>query len=131
MKLKVLQRRYVTLIEMMIVMFLIALIIGVIGYNYTGTLDEGRAFKTKAGIEKLETILSLAAADNPALMDDIEGRWQDVVRSSPLVKDSSSLIKDGWGEEYIVTVEDGEIVIRSERYEQYVRNNPSMFGESK
>lgn len=33
-------------------MFLIAMITGVIAYNYTGSLEEGKAFKTKAGIEK-------------------------------------------------------------------------------
>ena len=131
MNLWVLHRRYVTLIEMMIVMFLIALIIGVIGYNYSGTLEEGKAFKTKAGMEKLETILSLAAAENPSLMDDIESNWQQVVRSSPLVKDPNSLIKDGWGIEYNVTIEDGNIEIRSDRYQQYIQNNPSMFSEEK
>jgi general secretion pathway protein G len=65
------KRRYVTLIEMMIVMTLIILIMGVIGYNYRGALDEGKAFKTKSGTEKLETILSLAVADKPALINDI------------------------------------------------------------
>ena len=49
----------------MIVMFLIALITGVIAYNYRGTLEEGKAFKTKAAMEKLETILSLEIANHP------------------------------------------------------------------
>ena len=47
------KRHFVTLIEMMIVMFLIMLITGVIAYNYRGSLDEGKAFKTRAGIEKV------------------------------------------------------------------------------
>lgn len=124
----ILKRRYVTLIEMMIVMFLIALIIGVIGYNYRGTLEEGKAFKTKAGIEKLETILNLAVAENSSLLDDIESNWQDIVRNSPLVQNPSALINDGWGQPYQVSVEDGQIVVRSERYETYVQSNPTMFG---
>ena len=49
----------------MIVMFLIALITGVIAYNYRGTLEEGKAFKTKAAMEKIETILSLEIANHP------------------------------------------------------------------
>ncbi len=43
-------KRCVTLIEMMIVMFLISLITGVIAYYYRGSLDEGKAFKTKAAL---------------------------------------------------------------------------------
>ncbi len=47
------KRRYITLIEIMIVMFLIALITGVLAYNYRGSLDEGKAFKTKTGLAML------------------------------------------------------------------------------
>lgn len=130
MKAKSIKKRYVTLIEMMIVMFLIALIIGVIGYNYRGTLDEGKAFKTKAGIEKLETILNLALAENPDLESNIESNWPEIVRTSPLVSNPSSLIKDGWGSTYDVKIEEGRIVVRSQKYEEYIRTNPSMFGGS-
>lgn len=117
------------MIEMMIVMFLIALIIGVIGYNYRGTLEEGKAFKTKAGIEKLETILNLAVAENPGLLDDIESNWQDIIKNSPLVSNTNALIRDGWGQEYKVTVEDNEIVVHSDRYAEYVKSSPTMFGD--
>lgn len=125
----ILKRRYVTLIEMMIVMFLIALIIGVIGYNYRGTLEEGKAFKTKAGIEKLETILNLSVAENADLLDDIESNWQEIIKRHPMVSNPSALIHDGWGKEYDVTLEDGRIVVRSERYEEYIKSSPTMFGD--
>lgn len=124
----VVKKRYITLIEMMIVMFLIALIIGVIGYNYRGTLDEGKAFKTKAGIEKLETILHLALAENSNLETNIESNWQEIIKSSPLVSNPSALIKDGWGDVYDVKVENGRLVVRSQKYEDYIRSHPSMFG---
>lgn len=127
----IVNRRHVTLIEMMIVMFLIALILGVLAYNYRGTLEEGKAFKTKAGMEKLETILNLAIAENPDLQNDIESKWQEVIMSSPLVSNPSALIKDGWGNTYDVTVENGKINVRSEKYEEYIRSNPSMFGQEK
>lgn len=125
----VLKRRYVTLIEMMVVMFIIAMLIAVLGYNYRGTLEEGKAFKSKAGIERLETILSLAVAENSNLLDDLEGNWQDIVKRSPLVSHPEALIKDGWGQEYKISVEDGIIVVRSERYEEYIKSNPTMFGD--
>ncbi|MGA8164106.1 MAG: hypothetical protein WB791_03655 [Waddliaceae bacterium] len=123
------KRRFVTLIEMMIVMFLIALITGVIAWNYRGTLNEGKAFKTQAGIKRLENILDLAASDNANLYNDIESNWQQIVRSSPLVQNANALIKDGWGQEYTVTVENDTIQVRSHRFSEYVRSNPTMFSD--
>lgn len=117
------QRRYVTLIEMMIVMFLIALIIGVLAFNYQGTLEKGKAFKTEVGIEKLETILNLRLAEEPSLADNIESQWVEVVRRSSLVKNPDDLVKDGWGVPYRISVdrETGAVRISSERYDQYKR----------
>lgn len=117
----------ITLIEILIVMFLIALITGVVAYNYRGSLDEGKAFKTKAGMEKLETILNLTVAEDPDALDEVESNWKEMVRSSPLVKDPKSLEKDGWGNEYEVTVEDGVIHIRSDKFEDYKKTNKTLF----
>ncbi len=44
-----------TLMEIMIVMALIAMILGAVAWNYQGALDDGRAFETKANIEKVRT----------------------------------------------------------------------------
>lgn len=128
MKIKILKKRFVTLIEMMIVMFLIALITGVIAYNYSGSLDEGKAFKTKAGIEKLETILNLEAAKDPSLLENIS-QWQDYIRSSPLVQNVNALTKDGWGYDYRVDVEDGVIKVSSDKYSEYIKSHHTMFGD--
>lgn len=122
-------KRCVTLIEMMIVMFLIAMIIGVVAYNYQGSLEEGKAFKTRTAMEKLETILTIAVSENPGRLDDIESRWRDYVSGSPLVSNPKDLIRDGWGQEYQVRVVDGKVEVRSTRFEEYKRANPaSMFG---
>lgn len=127
MEMKKLTKRFVTLIEMMIVMFLIALITGVIAYNYRGSLEEGKAFKTKAGIEKLETILNLEAAKHPELYGNID-KWEEYIQASPLVSNAQSLSTDGWGKRYDVGLENGKIVIRSENYENYIKTHHSMFG---
>lgn len=119
------KRRFITLIEIMIVMFLIALITGVIGYNYIATLDKGKAFKSKAAIEKLETILSLKKAENPDA--DIKSDWQEIVRKSPLVKDPNALLKDGWGNEFEVSEDNGNIKVTSKKLEAYEKENPSSF----
>lgn len=123
-----LQRRFVTLIEMMIVMFLIALITGVIAYNYRGSLDEGKAFKTKAGIEKLETILNLEVSKNPQIANQITSQWRQLVETSPLVHDPKALIKDGWGEDYQVSIdENGGVRVDSKRFEEYRSSHQSLF----
>lgn len=114
------QRREVTLIEMMIVMFLIAMIIGVVAYNYQGSLEEGRAFKTKASKEKLETILMVA--DDPA---NIESGWREMVRNSPLVQNPDDIIKDGWGDEFQVHYRENKIVVSSTKYKKYSDDHPN------
>lgn len=128
-----LKKRFITLVEMMIVMFLIAMITGVIAYNYTGSLDEGKAFKTKSGIEKIHTILDLYYASHPDERDEVESRWKGILASSPLVKNASELEKDGWGVDYKVTIEGDNIVIVSERYQEYLNkhNRGTMFGKEK
>lgn len=130
------QRRFITLVEMMIVMFLIAMITGVIAYNYTGSLEEGKAFKTKAGIEKIKTILALAAAESD--IETVKDNWQEKIRQSPLVQNSQDLLKDGWGGEYKVDVheENGskELVVTSEKYESFNKkknSSSSLFSKDK
>lgn len=119
-----LTRRFVTLIEMMIVMFLIALITGVIAYNYRGSLDEGKIFKTHAGIDKLETILNLEVAKRPELAHDIRNQWEAVVKRSAIVKDPDSLIYDGWGEKYQVDVDNnGNIKVTSAHLDEMERGS--------
>lgn len=116
-------KRHMTLIEIMIVMILIAMITAVIAINYQGSLDEGRAFQTKASIDKIETILTLAVAENGDL-EEVMQNWQGYVKSSPIVKDANKIIYDGWGEVYEVKVEprdDGtsKIIIRSRNLDAY------------
>ena len=116
-----------TLIEIMIVMFLIALITGVVAYNYRGSLDEGKAFKTKAGMEKVEMILNLRAANDPEILESLDKNWQQVIKQDPLVKDSKALIKDGWGDDYEVTVENNVITVQSKKYDEYKKTHQTMF----
>lgn len=113
------KKRYITLVEMMIVMFLIAMITGVIAYNYTGSLDQGKAFKTQAGMEKIRTILDLHLATNPG-DNQVATNWKGIVEASPLVKNVSELTKDGWGAEYKVSLDNnGDIEIISDRFNEY------------
>ena len=118
------KRRYITLIEMMIVMFLIALIVGVLAYNYAGSLDEGKAFKTKMAIERVSTILNLEAAKSPQFLNETSN-WQAVIRASPLVKNANEFTRDGWGEDLQVEVHDNVIYVYSKRFEEYKKSHPT------
>lgn len=118
----IVKRRFITLIEIMIVMFLIALITGVLAYNYRGSLEEGKVFKVKAAAEKLETILNLAVAQDPAKLEDIEENWKHIVETSPLVKSPKELEVDPWGKEYKIEKDnEGHIQVLSEGYADYLR----------
>lgn len=121
-KIQMKKRRFITLVEMMIVMFLIAMITGVIAYNYTGSLEEGKAFKTKAGIEKIITVLDLYLATHPD-EKSIDTKWKEILERSQLVKNAKELQKDGWGNEYEVSLkQNGELKVISTKYEQYQRS---------
>ena len=111
---------------MMIVMFLIAMITGVIAYNYTGSLEEGKAFKTKNGMEKIRTIVDLHMATNPS--EDVSNIG-NIVSNSPLVKNPQELLKDGWGQPYrFEKGEDGDLVIISDKYNEYLnKGQGSLF----
>jgi general secretion pathway protein G len=134
MNIQVLRRRYITLIEIMIVMFLIALIAGATAYNFRGSLDEGKAFKTKAAIEQIENALNLQVAENPELQDSITSPnvWHDVIKRSRLIKNPNALYKDGWGGDFTITIEsDGEIKASSRKYDEYANTHSTMFGKEK
>ncbi len=117
----IVKKRCITLIEMIIVITLIGIIMGALAWRYTGALDKGRAFKTETSIARLETILNLAVAENPRLIEEIDSQWQNVVKQSPLIDDPNKLIYDGWGFEFEVTSEGGDIRVYSEALENYKR----------
>lgn len=135
MKKKKAKKRFITLVEMMIVMFLIAMITGVIAYNYTGSLEEGKAFKTKNGMEKIHTILDLYYAVHPDEVSHVDADWKGIIGTSQLVKNPNDLILDGWGVEYKVSHsrEGGDIEIFSEKYNQYAaaKGKSSLFAKEK
>lgn len=115
-----LRKRMITLIEIMIVIALIALIMGGLAYNYTGSLDKGKVFKTETAMEKLETILNLAIAQDPSLQEGITEHWPQLVQNSPLVKNPKDLIEDAWGYKYRVEKNnEGKLEVISEGLNNY------------
>lgn len=126
MHVRTLARRAITLIEVMIVMFLIALIAGVVAYNYRGSLEAGKAFTTEQNIAKLRNLLDLEAAKTNADPRSVTMNWQGLLQRSPLVKNADALMKDGWGQTFTVDYNDQkkDYQITSERYDTYLREHP-------
>lgn len=107
-----------TLLEVMIVIFIIGIIGSVIGYNMRGSLDNGKAFKTKEGTRRLYEIVQLESdglKDGGHLHDNIK----NLLENSGLVRNAKDLMKDGWGEEYRIEVHEGDIRFFSQKYEAY------------
>jgi general secretion pathway protein G len=120
------KKRSVTLIEMIVVMLLIATIAGALAYNYQGSLNEGKAFKTREGISRIKTILSLTLAEHNELnAQQVATGWATYVQDSPLAGKSKDLLKDGWGKDYHVSAassENGEdFVVTSDGLQAYER----------
>lgn len=102
------KKHSITLLEIMIVIFLIGLIGSVIGYNMKGSLDEGRAFKSREGAKHLQDLFMLAMA-NGKTYEEIVSDPADALRSTGLVSDPIKMLEGGWKESFVVALdsEDG------------------------
>lgn len=108
------KKRPITLIELLIVILLIGIIGGALAFNMKGSLDKGKLFKTEEGIRTIRDILYLEMAQTNDSAATVAGRWQDVVKASPLVSKADDLLKDGWGYTYKVVAKDEDIEVSSE-----------------
>jgi len=114
------KKRTLTLLEIMIVIFLITLITGAIGYNMRGTLDRGRVFRTEQAKEQLRDLLLICLAENPDA-EAIAKKPAYYLKKTNLAKDPDNLIKDGWKKEFSIkaTKDKSDFEIRSEALESY------------
>ena len=119
-------KRALTLIELMIVILLITLVTGVVGYNMKGSLDRGKAFRTEAAIEQLHDLLILIATENRDLTLeklvalDFE-TLSKKLKNTGLAKNPDELLKDGWGNRFELKLSKSkkDVEIISERHAEY------------
>jgi len=118
-------KRSFTLLEIMIVIFLIGLIGSVIGYNMKGSMEKGKAFRTEQAMRQIDDALGLLLAEGRTNKNEIEANLAKELEKTGLFKKPNEIAKDGWGEAFAVTVEqDGSINIVSENYNNYRQKNP-------
>ncbi len=119
--LRLIRRNAMTLLEIMIVIFLIGLIASVIGYNMKGSLDEGRAFKTRQAKEQIHDILLLEYANHNfnVPLDQIIKEPERHLTNSGMVKNPKDLLMDGWGKRFDIKIVNGDIKISSKSLDDY------------
>lgn len=98
------KKRAITLLEIMIVIFLIGLIGSVIGYNMKGSLDEGRAFKSREGSRHLQDILLLAMA-NGWSFEEMKTDTINCLKSTGLVSNPEKMLEGGWKEKFNIEID--------------------------
>lgn len=96
------RKRTLTLLEIMIVIFLITLITGVIGYNMKGSLDKGKAFRTEQARDQLHDMLLLGLSEGKSI-DAILSNPKAVLQDLGLARDPEGLLKDGWNENFKIS----------------------------
>lgn len=114
------KKRALTLLEIMIVIFLITLITGAIGYNMLGTLDRGRVFRTQQAKEQLHDLLLICLADKGDA-EAISKNPLQYLKELGLAKDPENLIKDGWKQPFSIkaTRDKNDFIIQSTGLEKY------------
>ena len=124
------KKRSITLLEIMIVILLIGLIAGVVGYNLKGTLERGKAFKSQVGAQKLADILNLEIQEGHAIAQqladdkaDTRPYISDCLRRSGLIADKEidKFLRDGWNNYYIIKADKGSVEVTSPALATYQR----------
>ena len=109
-----------TLLEVMIVIFIIGIISSVIGYNMKGSLEKAKAFKTVEGIKKIKEIFELELAQGSTSYEEIANHPDQVLEESGLVSSGKQMLKDGWGQPMEIKISSsGLIKIKSSAYQAY------------
>ncbi|MDN3504467.1 MAG: prepilin-type N-terminal cleavage/methylation domain-containing protein [Rhabdochlamydiaceae bacterium] len=118
------KKHALTLLEVMVVIFIIGIIGAVIGVNMKGSLNEGKAFKSEKGSKQVYEILSLELAKYPEKVADIIANPMEAIKNSGLPQNAKKLLEDGWGERYFININEdtGDIFVTSKKYIQYLMN---------
>ena len=112
------KKRAFTLLEVIIVIFLITLITGAIGYSMRGTLDKGRAFRTEQAMEQLHDLLLMCMAEGES-SDEILRDPAGIIRKYGLAKNPGKIVEDGWGGKLDIAYTKNDFVITSKGLDHY------------
>ncbi len=119
-------RNAITLLEMMIVIFIIGIIGSVVGYSMKGSLNEGRAFKSEQGSKQVYDLLMLGLADGEKLTHVVKSP-EEVIESSGLIRNAKKFVKDGWNQKFqIKSIGNNDIVVYSPSWHKYLMEKKKL-----
>lgn len=118
---KIRRKSPITLLEIMIVIFLIALVGGVVGYNMKGSLEKGKAFRTEEAQRQIRDVLLMMASEKDKDLKTVAEDPSKYLKLSGLVKDEKKLLRDGWGNDFEINVSKGgdDLVVYSDQLIRY------------
>ncbi len=127
------KKRALTLLEIMIVIFLIGLIGSVIGVNMKGSMEEGKAFKSRKAKEQIADILMLEVARGVSI-EEVVKNPQIYLENSGLVKNPETFLNDGWGTPFEIKVgsgkNSGNVVVKSAKLTAYDKKKNEKLGKA-
>jgi type II secretory pathway pseudopilin PulG len=117
------KKRFMTLLEIMIVILLIGIITSVVGYNMKGSLEKGKIFKTRQAKNQVRDLLLLEVARGENI-DEVVADPEKFLKKSNLAKNPKNLLKDGWNDLFIITKKDeSDISVKSKKLEAIDKKN--------
>jgi general secretion pathway protein G len=129
------RRKFMTLIEIMIVMFLITIVASMVTYKVKDSIDYGKAFKTHQTIAQLKQVFELSAIKNGTPYATNSENRNKIIERSMLSGKLDKLLKDGWGDPWknIEVTEDKankiSVKITSEKFDAYIKNHDTIFDD--
>jgi general secretion pathway protein G len=126
------KRRALTLIEIMIVIFIIGLIGSVIGFNMKGSLDEGKAFKSEQGSKQIYDFLNLEIAQRRDSFEEVISNPEEVLKNCGFINRVEKLMKDGWNQNYEIQkienpdTQELDFYVFSKNWYNYLKNKKKM-----
>lgn len=126
------KKRALTLIEIMIVIFIIGLIGSVIGYNMKGSLDEGKSFKSEHGSKQVYDFLTLQIAQKKDAFEGILANPEEALANTGFVNRVDKLIKDGWNQKYIIEKieptegKEADFIVYSKNWYNFLKNKKKL-----
>ncbi len=126
------KRRAITLIEIMIVIFIIGLIGSVIGYNLKWSLNEGKAFKSEHGSKQVYDFLNLQISQKKDAFDEVLEDPETALENTGFVNRPGKLLKDGWNQKFVIEkieAVDGkgaDFVVYSQNWYNFLKTKKKM-----
>jgi general secretion pathway protein G len=118
------KKRYITLLEIMIVILLIGIITSVVGYNVKGSLYKGKVFRTEQAQNQIRELLLLEVAKGAGI-DEVVKFPKKFLKETGLPKNVSALLKDGWNDPFEISTnkDKTDIIVSSKNLKRFEENS--------